>query len=229
MFEPSVVQLDAALDFAERCLAVTDRPGFEAVLGRLAGLIEYHWLAVVHLAGDAQRARPKAVRWLVHAPRARAPCSERELSERARRFAPPAAVHGASAVLPRPACGTAGALLWRRHEAGWTALYFAGTAARDGGALLLRLAPHLDAAFRRVLPASTHAPVLTAREREVLLWLSEGKSVWEMARILHISEHTVKYHLARLYRKLGASNRVQALRSALARGWLNAPPIERRA
>ena len=51
---------------------------------------------------------------------------------------------------------------------------------------------------------------LTEREKEVLMWLGEGKSNWEIGRILDISERTVKYHISNILAKLNLVNRVQA-------------------
>jgi DNA-binding NarL/FixJ family response regulator len=50
---------------------------------------------------------------------------------------------------------------------------------------------------------------LTAREREVGAQVAEGHSNSEIARVLHVSEATVKAHVSRLLTKLGATNRVQ--------------------
>lgn len=58
-------------------------------------------------------------------------------------------------------------------------------------------------------------PLLTAREREVLVSLSKGWSNKLAAEQLNVAEATVKFHLRRIYRKLGAPNRVTAL--AIAR------------
>jgi LuxR family quorum sensing-dependent transcriptional regulator len=52
---------------------------------------------------------------------------------------------------------------------------------------------------------------LTARERETLVWASQGKSAWETGEILGISQRTVEEHLASACRKLGAVNRVHAV------------------
>ena len=52
---------------------------------------------------------------------------------------------------------------------------------------------------------------LTAREREVLDLLGHGLSNKLIARELHISEHTVKFHISSLYAKLGVSNRAEAV------------------
>ena len=56
---------------------------------------------------------------------------------------------------------------------------------------------------------------LSGRERVVLAALSEGKSNSEIARSLWLSEATVKFHLANIYRKLGVKNRTEATRAAL--------------
>lgn len=72
------------------------------------------------------------------------------------------------------------------------------------------LAPHLNAAYQRC--ASPVADVgLTAREQDVLRWLRQGKSNWDISKILDISEHTVKFHLRAVCRKLNVQNRVQVV------------------
>ena len=52
---------------------------------------------------------------------------------------------------------------------------------------------------------------LTAREREVLDLLGRGLSNKLIGRELHISEHTVKFHISSLYAKLGVNNRAEAV------------------
>jgi DNA-binding CsgD family transcriptional regulator len=51
---------------------------------------------------------------------------------------------------------------------------------------------------------------LTSREREVLFWLTQGKSNAEIATILGIATATVGKHLERIYPKLGVENRAAA-------------------
>lgn len=63
-------------------------------------------------------------------------------------------------------------------------------------------------------------PDLTAREREILLRILEGKSNWVIARLMNISENTVKFHLKNVYRKLDVSSRVVAATRANALGLL---------
>lgn len=63
----------------------------------------------------------------------------------------------------------------------------------------------------------THS-ALSARELEVLDLLSRGHSNTEIARQLHLSETTVKSHLAHIYPKLGVSSRTAAVASARAAG-----------
>jgi DNA-binding NarL/FixJ family response regulator len=59
---------------------------------------------------------------------------------------------------------------------------------------------------------------MTPREREILELLAQGLSNRAIAGALGISEHTVKFHLASIYGKLGASTRTGAVRRALRRG-----------
>lgn len=59
---------------------------------------------------------------------------------------------------------------------------------------------------------------VTARERDVLQMLSQGLGNKEIATRLKISEHTVKFHVASILGKLGASTRTEAVSVALRRG-----------
>lgn len=59
-------------------------------------------------------------------------------------------------------------------------------------------------------PPAGFAP-LTDRECTVLDWLKEGKTNWEIAAILGISERTVKFHVANIRTKLSASSRSHAV------------------
>ncbi|TAL72555.1 MAG: response regulator transcription factor [Bacteroidetes bacterium] len=61
-------------------------------------------------------------------------------------------------------------------------------------------------------------PVLTNREKEVLKWLKEGKSTWDISKILRISRYTVDFHIKNLFRKLSVVNRTQAVSEAFRQG-----------
>jgi DNA-binding CsgD family transcriptional regulator len=82
----------------------------------------------------------------------------------------------------------------------------------------LRLINGLTRGSGQVIRPSPTAPTLqirlTAREVEVLDWLRQGKSAWEVAQILGRSQHTVKNQMRNIYGKLGARNRAQALQRA---------------
>jgi DNA-binding NarL/FixJ family response regulator len=62
--------------------------------------------------------------------------------------------------------------------------------------------------------------LLTAREREVLVLLAEGRTNREIASTLSVTLATVKSHLVKIYAKLEASNRNEALGRAVALGLL---------
>jgi two-component system, NarL family, nitrate/nitrite response regulator NarL len=64
--------------------------------------------------------------------------------------------------------------------------------------------------------------VLTAREREIVSLVAEGRSNKEIARHLGVSDGTVKIHLHNIYRKLEVSNRTSL--SVLALSYQNHPP-----
>jgi DNA-binding NarL/FixJ family response regulator len=75
-----------------------------------------------------------------------------------------------------------------------------------------------QAMMRRASGESTR---LSDREHHVLLLLAEGLSAAEIAPKLHLSESTVKSHVAKIYQKLGAANRAQALVTAMRIGLLS--------
>lgn len=82
--------------------------------------------------------------------------------------------------------------------------------------------PLLPADDPRPTAVPAEAPALTAREREVLALLCEGASNKDMARALHLSENTVKTHLASLYAKLGVGKRTEAQAAAYRLGLVKA-------
>ncbi|MGH3662004.1 MAG: response regulator transcription factor [Micromonosporaceae bacterium] len=77
-----------------------------------------------------------------------------------------------------------------------------------------------EAMKRRLAPSG---PQLSPRESQVLKLLADGMSVNGIAKQLYVSESTAKTHISKLYEKLGAANRAQALMTALRLGLLEAP------
>jgi DNA-binding NarL/FixJ family response regulator len=61
---------------------------------------------------------------------------------------------------------------------------------------------------------------LTPRELELLCHVAEGHSNAQLARMLWVTEQTVKFHLSNIYRKLNVNNRTEASRMAQLRGLL---------
>ena len=82
------------------------------------------------------------------------------------------------------------------------------------------LVPSLQEAIKRICcnQLTSAASFLTKREVECLIWATEGKSSWEISRILGCSEHTAIFHLKNASVKLGASNRYQAISKAMLSG-----------
>jgi LuxR family transcriptional regulator, quorum-sensing system regulator BjaR1 len=72
-------------------------------------------------------------------------------------------------------------------------------------------------AFGRALSLVDMPPSvkLTPREADVLHWIAEGKSDWEISKILRVSEHTVDKMARQIRVKFGATNRTQAVAQAL--------------
>ena len=72
-------------------------------------------------------------------------------------------------------------------------------------------------------PANVEEPSepLTAREREVLELLGRGLSNKMIAKELHISEHTVKFHISSIYTKLGVTSRTEAINRGARQGLIS--------
>jgi len=76
----------------------------------------------------------------------------------------------------------------------------------------------VGAMMRRQSSESTR---LSDREHEVLLLLADGLGAAAIGERLYLSESTAKSHIARIYQKLGAANRAQALVTAMRIGLLS--------
>ena len=80
----------------------------------------------------------------------------------------------------------------------------------------------LDALLSSAAPAPAHAEdetsALTARELEVLRMMAEGAANKIIAWKLGISEHTVKFHVASILARLGASSRTEAVTIGIRKG-----------
>ena len=74
------------------------------------------------------------------------------------------------------------------------------------------------------VPAEVVETDLTRRELEILRLAAEGHSNAELARMLWVTEQTVKFHLSNIYRKLNVSNRTEASRWAQIHGLLQPVP-----
>ena len=85
------------------------------------------------------------------------------------------------------------------------------------------LTHYTHAAMARLLTAKMvpeSEVVMTSREKEVLRWTAEGKTSYEIAQILTVSERTVNFHITNVVVKLGASNKTQAAVKAVSLGLL---------
>ena len=88
-------------------------------------------------------------------------------------------------------------------------------------AILQLAAAHAQQAADRLLvsqPPGIVTPELTRREIEILKWTSDGKTAAETAQILCISPHTVTFHVRSILNKLNATNKHQAVRTAMKHG-----------
>jgi len=76
----------------------------------------------------------------------------------------------------------------------------------------------IDSANTNPLPHWKHTYYLSSRELTVLHWMKEGKTNWEIARIVGRSERTVRFHVGSIFYKLDVTSRTQAVVCALEAG-----------
>ena len=77
-----------------------------------------------------------------------------------------------------------------------------------------------EAMRRRLAPPTIQ---LSPRETEILALLTLGMSVVQVSQQLFVSSSTTKTHMAKLYEKLGAANRTQAVMTAVRLGLVDVP------
>lgn len=97
-------------------------------------------------------------------------------------------------------------------------LEFAFVSATGADEFLFRLtetSTDSEGALRQQAETLQQTMLLTAREAEVLLWVSRGKSNRDMSEILGISHRTVNKHLEQVFEKLGVENRAAAAAKAV--------------
>jgi DNA-binding NarL/FixJ family response regulator len=108
---------------------------------------------------------------------------------------------------------------WRHATRSWSTSFYVLCIALVFAALGIwlgnRLTPRPRGKFKRNDKALAELGI-SPREIEVLELLAEGQANKVIARRLAISPNTVKTHVARLFEKLGAANRTQAIRVARA-------------
>lgn len=123
----------------------------------------------------------------------------------------PIAVYSASpATDMEEACIEAGADIYIEKSAGSSEL-----------AAALRGLLQADAEGDEPEPAPTSPGKLSKRQAQLITMLDQGLSNRDIATQLDISEHTVKVHLWRLFRRLGVKSRTQALHHARSHGLLS--------
>ncbi len=198
--------------------AIVDRFGLEALTLDEAAPAD---------VGAAGGGRVLLVRW-----------NRAELERRLRGAAAPSGARRPSdTVVPLVADGASMARLGRRPRRGASVPAPAAVPAR-GDLRLVSLAPgeldltDLERTMLRLLVETIEArlaerearpepppekPLLSRRERECLEWTAAGKTTWEIAAILDISQNTIDGYIATATRKLGAVNRTQAVAEALRR------------
>lgn len=82
---------------------------------------------------------------------------------------------------------------------------------------------HLLAVIKEAAEAPQNCD-LTLRERETLEWVKEGKSNFEIAALMGLSENTVRTHLKKIFAKLEVYSKAQAVSAAFESGIFQSEP-----
>jgi DNA-binding NarL/FixJ family response regulator len=100
-------------------------------------------------------------------------------------------------------------------------------AIRDALRGVTYVAPEIKRAMNEIFirdPKAVERPRhLTDRQREVLQLLAEGRSLREIANLLHISYRTVRFHKVRIMEELGISKNAELVKYAIRHGVI--PPV----
>ncbi len=85
---------------------------------------------------------------------------------------------------------------------------------------------HVHLALLRTAPKSSQpvAPCvkeLSLREMTILNWVKNGKTNWEIAKIIGVTERTVRFHVESIFSKLDVTSRSHAVATAIAHGLPN--------
>ncbi|HEY93181.1 MAG TPA: response regulator transcription factor [Dehalococcoidia bacterium] len=87
-----------------------------------------------------------------------------------------------------------------------------------------KVAEHVLKQFQDIVSMGKTMETLTAplthRETQILNYVAEGNSNKQIARILEISEQTIKNHVSSILRKLNANDRAHAVALAMRNGWI---------
>ncbi len=86
---------------------------------------------------------------------------------------------------------------------------------------LLDILVRVQAKFERKTAAQRAPQSLSTRELTVLKWMKEGKTNWEIGRIIGLSERTVRFHVGSIFEKLNVTSRTQAVARALGAGLIS--------
>jgi len=89
-----------------------------------------------------------------------------------------------------------------------------------------RVAEHVLRQFQDIVSMGKTMETITAplthRETQILNYIADGNSNKQIARILEISEQTIKNHVSSILRKLNANDRAHAVALAMRNGWISA-------
>jgi LuxR family transcriptional regulator, quorum-sensing system regulator CviR len=106
------------------------------------------------------------------------------------------------------------------NEGSIDCFYFGGPGINNkqrNSAMAKYMLPFFSTALRHLIykKIKTDSDTLTTSELEILKWLKEGKSSWEISMILNRSERVVNFHTSNILKKLDANNRSHAVAIAL--------------
>ncbi|WP_228981390.1 helix-turn-helix transcriptional regulator [Paraburkholderia gardini] len=79
---------------------------------------------------------------------------------------------------------------------------------------------HLELQRLAPIPRRRPAHFLSPRQRECLAWVAQGKTSWEISRILNLSPHTVDYHIGEAMERLNVHSRTAAAVNATVQGFV---------
>lgn len=104
----------------------------------------------------------------------------------------------------------------------WVVEYRLGAVSEEDVLMCMALSRYVADVYRQL--TGFQRTTLTNRERECMRWIADGKTSWEIARLLGLTERTVNFHVQNCIHKTNSVNRSQAITKCITQYLIHLSP-----